>query len=471
MVSHSSSAAPRVTFWGAARSVTGSMHLVEANGRLVLLDCGLVRDRHHHAHGGPFPFEPAHVDAVILSHAHIDHCGHLPALVRHGFGGPIYCTPPTFDLVKVMLANSARYHDEDVRVHKVIGRAGADAMQPVFTGSDVQQTLAQCVPVEYGQRWEVAVGIEAELADAGHILGSATIALTVKMPERTARVVFTGDLGRRQPILLREPAPLPEADLIISECTYGSRTLEPLPDTVHSFEEVLGRTIARGGTVLIPAFSLGRTQAVIHCLEQSISAGQVPRVPIYVDSPTAAAISSIYAQHAERLARPADGGVAARPVVNYLYSAEESRVLDERREPAIILAPSGMCDGGRILRHLARWIDDPRCTVLLVNYQAPHTTGRQLLDRGPTVRFRGRKWNKWADVVYLAGFSGHADRSDLLAFLKPLVGIGRVRLVHGEPAEAESLADGLRKMGYTDVEIPLRGDSVDVPTSPARRSL
>ena len=422
------------------------------------------RDRHHHVHGRDrFPFVPADLAAVVLSHAHIDHCGHLPALVRNGFAGPIYCTAPTRELMEVMLANSARYHEEDAHVLHVIGRPETAHSQPLFTRQDVAQTLAQCLPLEYDEPRAIEPGMELRLLDAGHILGSAMVALTIEASGRTARLLFTGDLGRRQPLLLRPPARLPEADLIVSECTYGSRTLEPVADTLSAFEQVLRRTVERSGKVLVPAFSLGRTQAVLQALAVAMAANRVPRVPVFVDSPTAAAISAVYARHPERLADGSSGAAFAGEPIRYLRSADESREIDGRRDPCVIMAPSGMCDGGRILRHLSHAVDDPRCTILLVSYQAPHTPGRQLLERGPTVRFHGRKWNKWADVIYLAGFSGHADRADLLAMLAPPARPPRVRLVHGEPAEALALADGLRRQGYLDVEIPERGERGDLP--------
>ncbi len=460
-----SSSAATLMFWGAARSVTGSMHLLEANGQRILLDCGLVRDRHHHAHASPFPFSPREIDAVVLSHAHIDHCGHLPALIRRGFQGPIYCTGPTQELVAVMLANSARHHEEDARTLQIIGQHAVGADDPLFTGRDVGETVGHCVPLAYDESREIAPGIELRLLDAGHILGSAMVSLTIEGQSRTARLLFTGDLGRRQPILLRSPAMLPDADVIVSESTYGSRVLEPLDETLSAFERWVRQSIDRNGAVLIPAFSLGRTQAVLYAVQQGMAYGRIPRVPVFVDSPTATAISAVYGRHARYFALSNGelaGAVLHGDSVHYLRSTDESHELDQRREPCIIIAPSGMCDGGRILRHLSRFVDDPRCTIILVSYQAPNTPGWQLLQRRPTVRFHGRKWNKWAEVIYLAGFSGHADRDDLLALLKPRAKPARVRLVHGELTEAEALADGLKQQGYTDIAIPERGDQVSL---------
>ncbi len=467
---HSTRSSPNVliTFWGAAQSVTGSQHLVEAFGQRLLLDCGLVRGMTDSAHLGssPFPFWPREVDAVVLSHAHIDHCGNLPSLVRQGFSGPIYCTAATRDLLALMLANMARIQEEDAFVHRVIGRPET---VPYCTQDDVDQTVQQCVALPYDQPREIGPGIAVRLVDAGHILGSAMVALTFAREGRLHRLTFTGDLGRRGAPLLRDPAPVPAADLIISESTYGGRTLEPVASTVAAFQEVVRRTIERNGKVLIPAFSLGRTQMVVHVLQQGMSAGALPRVPILVDSPLAAAITAVYQQYGaggpeSALRRLPDATqFLDGPTVRFVRSWEESKELSLGREPCVIIAPGGMCEGGRIVHHLKHYIDDPRCSVVLVNYQAPHTLGRRLLERGPTVRFHGRVWNKWADIVYLAGFSGHADREDLLALLGPAVGLNpKIRLVHGELEQAKALAEALRQQGITDVGIPARGEAVSL---------
>lgn len=453
-----------MTFWGAAHSVTGSMHLVHAAGRTILLDCGLVRGPHTEArpYHGHFPFDPARLDAVVLSHAHIDHCGNLPHLVRQGYNGPIYCTVATRDLVALMLGNSARIHAEGAHVRNVIGKAHVQD-RPVFTQADVDRTIEQCVFTPYGEPVEIAEGIWLRLSDAGHILGSAVVSMRVAAGGSLA---FTGDLGRRQPLLLRPPAPLPMADLWISESTYGDRTVEASAVAEAALGDVVRRTVERGGKVLIPSFSLGRMQAVVYALQRQMESGRAPRVPVYVDSGLAAAIAAVYRNHAHDLADEAAARSRASQLldgegIRYVATPEEGRELDALREPCVILAPGGMCEGGRILQHLKQHIDDPRCSVALVNYQAPHTPGRQLLERGPTVRFHGRKWNKWAEVVSLAGFSGHADHDDLLAQLGPLARTtAKVRLVHGEPEQAAALAIALHERGFSDVAVPALGESV-----------
>jgi metallo-beta-lactamase family protein len=447
------------------------MHLVEVGGQKVLLDCGRAMGprsdprRRHVA----FPFRPAEIDAVVLSHAHLDHCGNLPHLVRQGFDGPIYCTPATRDLVALMLDDTARLHEADARVLRVLEREGADPeVQTLLSHEDVSGTLGQFVPVAYDEPRPIGEGVTLRLVDAGHLLGSAMVALSARRGGREHRLTFTGDLGRRGMPLLRDPAPVPEADLLICESTYGGRVHEPLARTTDALAGAARRTLARGGKVLIPAFTLGRTQTVVSCLLEAMRDGRVPEAPVYIDSPLAADVADVYRRHPEclddRTLRqlregddPLDGGV------EYVRSADGSRDLAERREPCVIVAASAMCDGGRIVRHLKANLDDPRCSVVLVGYQAPDSLGRRLLEPRPTVRFHGRTWNLWAEVIDLDGFSGHADRNDFLDLLGPLAGrTAQVRLVHGEPDQAAALADALRARGFADVAIPLPGEAVRV---------
>jgi metallo-beta-lactamase family protein len=461
---------PAVTFHGAAHTVTGSMHLVEVGGRKILLDCGLVRTPGIAGpHLGTWPVAPHMLDAVILSHAHLDHCGALPALVNEGFAGPIYCTAATRDLVGLMLANSSRIQDGEARVRSIIGTPEAPEARTRFRGSDVQRTVAACVPLAYDQPVTILGDVGLRLTDAGHILGSASIVLTLPSKGREYILVFSGDLGRRGSPLLRDPAPLPPADLLICESTNGDRAFDPLPDAAAALEELVRRTVDRGGKVLLPAFSLGRTQTLVQVLREGIRQGRVPAVPIFVDSPLAAAISDVYRRHSEALREctiavldsPEAPTAAPGPSVHYVVSAEESQDLSTRREPCIVIAPGGMCEGGRIVRHIKLNIDDPRCSVVLVGYQAPHTLGHRLLKPGPAVRIHGRKWNRWADVVEMPGFSGHPDQGELLLLLDAAAGKGsKVRLVHGEPQAAETFAWALRRRGFTDVAIPQPGEHV-----------
>jgi metallo-beta-lactamase family protein len=444
------------------------MHLLEVAGRKILLDCGLslghhpeVRRRNRH-----FPFEPHQIDAVVLSHAHVDHCGNLPTLIRQGFTGPVYCTPATRDLMAVMLADSAKIQEEDAAYQAILGSAGHPDARPLYTRHDAERAVAQCVAVPYDEDRQIAPDVRLRFVDAGHVLGSAMVTLAMALPGGDRTLTFTGDLGRRGLPFLREPAPVPEADLLICESTYGGRTHTPLDQLVEELAAVVTRTAERGGRVLIPAFSLGRAQIVVYYLQRLMEAGRVPRVPLYVDSKLACDIAEVYRRHPDCLADPslrwleedgAEGGVI------YVRSVEASKRLSTRTEPSIIVASGGMCEAGRVLGHLQHVIDDPRCSIVLVSYQAPQSLGQRLRERGPTVRFLGRLWNKWADVVDLNGFSGHADHNDFLTLLGPSAGrTKKVRLVHGEPEAAARLAEALRERGFDEVAVPERGETVSL---------
>ena len=436
------------------------MHLVEAAGRRILLDCGLVRGRRDEARrrDARFPFSPSAIDAVILSHAHIDHCGNLPSLVRQGFSGPIYCTPATRDLTAVMLGDSARVQERDAVVAGVVHDGAAEPA--LDTRSDARQVFSQCIAVPYETPRDIAPDVRLRFLDAGHILGSAMAELTIARPVGVSRITFTGDLGRRGLPFLREPSIVPSADLLICESTYGGRVHEGMDRLAARMGDVVRRTLARGGKVLIPAFSLGRTQIVVHYLRRWMRDGVLPHAPLYVDSPTAADIAEVYDRYEDHFAEYAGPGL---PPVTYVRSAEDSHDLCFDPEPCIVVASGGMCDGGRITTYLRQYIDDPRATIVLVSYQAPGTLGHRLLEKGPTVRFHGRVWNKWAEVVEMKGFSGHADRNDFLALLGSSAGQTRqVRLVHGEPDQAAALARSLRERGFADVQAPRLEDTAEV---------
>jgi metallo-beta-lactamase family protein len=438
------------------------MHLVEAAGQRILLDCGLSRGRREEAHArnSHFPFDPTTLDAVVLSHAHVDHCGNLPNLVRQGYQGPIYCTPATRDLIAVMLADSARIQEDEAIVAGVIGRHGRTAAPPLYTRIDASTTIQQCVVVPYDEDHNISDTVRLRFVDAGHILGSAMAALTVEQGGREYRITFTGDLGRRGLPYLFDPSPVPEADLLICESTYGGRTHETLEQMAHKFADVVKRTALRGGKVLIPAFSLGRTQLVVHFVQRWMREGLLPQLPIYVDSPLAAEIAKVCERYVDSFQ---EGVIDDDPPVQFVGSQDESQSLSTTPDASIIVASGGMCEGGRIMQHLRHHIDDPRASIVLVSYQAPQSLGHQLLEKRPTVRFHGRNWNKWAEVIELKGFSGHADQNDFLAMLGPLATRTRqVRLVHGEPEQAEALANSLRARGFAEVAVPHREDVVNV---------
>jgi metallo-beta-lactamase family protein len=468
---HKPLVAPTVTFWGAARTVTGSMHRVDAGGRSLLLDCGLFQGHRADSlrRNREFPFRPKDIDAVLLSHAHIDHCGNLPNMVQQGFAGPIYCTPATRALAAVMLGDAAKIHEEDAAYLNRRREKGEPKVEPLYGGREVYRTLLQLRAVPYDTPVTVGRGLEATFVDAGHLLGSAMVGLRLDGPGGERRLTFTGDLGRPGLPILRDPAPVPPADLLISESTYGGHTHEPVDETAERLGEVVRQTAGRGGKVVVPAFSVGRTQTVVYFLHQLMNAGRLPDLPVYVDSPMAARATEVFRVHPECFDDQALRLLQEHPDlfgeqhVRYVESVHESIALNERRDPCVIIAASGMCEAGRVLHHLKHNIEDPRNTVLIAGWQAPDTLGRRLVERRPEVRILGRTLALRAEVVVLNGLSSHADHGDLLRSLGPLAGTARqVRLVHGEPERAAALAEGLRGAGFADVAIPDRGDSVTI---------
>jgi metallo-beta-lactamase family protein len=468
---HKPSAVPTVTFWGATHTVTGSMHQVDACGRCLLLDCGLFQG--HRAESNrrnrEFPLRPRDIDVVLLSHAHIDHCGNLPNLVKQGFSGPIWCTSATRALAAVMLGDAAKIQEEDAAYLNRRRAKGEPKIEPLYTGREVYQTLLRLQAVPYDKPVSVGRGLEATFVDAGHLLGSAMISLRMDQPGGERRLTFTGDLGRPGLPILRDPAPVPPGDFLISESTYGGHTHEPVEETAEQLGAVVRHTAERGGKLLIPAFSVGRTQTVVYFLHQLISAGKLPDLPIYVDSPMAVRATEVFRTHTEcfddetlqLLERQPD--LFGQRHIHYVEKVHDSIALNDQPGPCVIISASGMCEAGRILHHLKHNIEDPRSTILIVGYQADGTLGRRLVERRPEVRILGRTFALKAEVVVLNGLSSHADHGDLLRSLGPLAGTARrVRLVHGEPERATKLAEALRAAGFADVAVPERGDSATV---------
>lgn len=449
----------QVTFqsFGAARTVTGSRHLITVDGFSFLLDCGLFQgprreSRERNRHVGVLP------DAVVLSHAHIDHSGALPTLARDGYRGPIHATPATKDLCRAMLADSARIHEGDAR--HLNKRRGKDELpiEPIYTEEDAAQALELFVSHRYDKRFEVGPGIHATFRDAGHILGSAGVLVEI---DDGPTIYFTGDLGRRTYPILRDPEPLPDADVILSECTYGEREHEPVDLAEDKLRDVLERAIERQGKVFIPAFSVGRTQNLIYALSRLRKRGAIPEIPVFVDSPLAEKATEAFVAHpecydAELEAFLADGGKPFYPRwVMYTPDRDASIRLNSLRGPFVVLAGSGMCEGGRIAHHLKHGLADPDNTVLFVGWCAPNTLGRRIMDGASEVRVLGKTVRVRAEVRTLRAYSAHADRTGLLEFLAPAAGRGSsIFLVHGDEDTALAFADTLREAGHGSVTVP-----------------
>jgi metallo-beta-lactamase family protein len=463
----------RIAFHGAAGEVTGSMHLVETGGKRVLLDCGLFQGRREDSRrkNENWPVEADEVDAVVLSHAHIDHAGRLPLLVKRGYRGPIYCTGATRDLSSIMLPDSGHIQESDAHF---LRKRGLE-IEPLYTASDGEAVAGQMVTVDYEVETELVPGISLTFHEAGHILGSASVVLTIDGPGRERRIVFSGDVGRRGLPIIRDPSPprLPEsADALIVESTYAGRVHE----SVDQSSELLARhvtTIARrGGKMFVPAFAVGRTQEVLYELHRLARDGRIPEVPIYVDSPLAVKATDIFRHHPgdfdrkESLVRQRSD-IFAVPGVNYVRSVEESKRLNSMRGPAVIIAASGMAESGRILHHLRNGLGDHRNMVLIVGWQGSNTLGNRLREGAKQVRIFGEELPVRADVNVVAGYSAHGDRDDLAAWISGLGPVPkRAFCVHGEAGLAP-MAELVRTAGVPDVNVPGLHDSVDLQAGSA----
>ena len=459
----------KLEFWGAARTVTGSAHLVEYEGGRVMLDCGLFQGRRAEARklNASFPVDPASVDAILLSHAHIDHSGLLPAFHREGFRGKVYATRATTDLCGAMLRDSAFIQEKDAEwVNRRERRRGRDVIEPLYGMEDAEAVLEAFEGVDYGTPFSPLPGLAVEYRDAGHILGSATMVLTITEGNRTVKLGFTGDVGRPDRPILRDPETMDDCDYLISESTYGGETHEPAERAKERLAEVVRRTAARGGKVIIPAFAVGRTQEIVHRLDQLENEGRLPAIPIFVDSPLAVNVTDIFKAHPEcydetmREYMERDDEPFGFARLMYIRDVEDSKRLNGSRLPMVIISASGMCEAGRILHHLRNNVEDSRNTVMMVGYCAEHTLGRRIIERQPEIRIFGEPHDLKAEVEVMNAYSAHADEPELLEFIGRLdrQRLRKIFLVHGDPDRQQALASALREKGYDDVRMPERGE-------------
>jgi metallo-beta-lactamase family protein len=459
-----------IEFLGAAQTVTGSKHLLRTSRANVLLDCGLYQGHRHEAfeRNRNIPVDPTHLDAVVLSHAHIDHSGALPTLVKMGYRGPIHATPATVDLCAPMLLDAAMLQAADARhIARLIARgADIDPVEPLYDESDVRATLAQMLALPYHQARIVAPGVTVHFLDAGHVLGSAIVVIDVEDEGETMRIAFTGDLGRRHLPILRDPEIPSGVDCLITESTYGDRLHAPIDQMGDDLAAVIKRTHARGGKIVVPSFALERAQEIIYELKLLSRQERLPALPVYVDSPLAVKLTDVFRAHSEcfdegarALLRGADSPFSF-PGLRYVSDVEESMAIDAEERPSITIAGSGMCEGGRVLHHLRRTMGDEKNTILIVGFQAQHTLGRRLVEGHREVRIFGVKQDRRAEVVVLNGFSAHADQKDLVNFLEAVRAAGALRkviLVHGEPGPQRALTSQLVTHGFADVVAPEPG--------------
>ena len=464
---------PSLAFCGAARTVTGSTHLLQIGERRLLLDCGMFQGRRKEAfeRNRCLRFDIKSLDKVLLSHAHLDHCGNLPSLVKAGYRGPILATAATADLARVMLMDSAEIQESDVAyVNRQRRAEGRKAFEPLYTLADARRTIARFEVVDYQADIEVLPGVVARFVDAGHMLGSASIRLEMREPSGASTVLlFSGDIGRYDTPILRDPEIISGATHVLMESTYGNRFHPPREDADRILRDAIHRTAERGAPLLIPAFAVGRTQELIYRLNGLAEADHLPEIPVFIDSPMATEALEVFRDHPEcfddetisRISSESDQDPLHFRHLTIIRTAEQSRRLNDYHGPCVIVAASGMCESGRILHHLKHHLSDPDATVLFSGFQAPETLGRYLLEGRNPVPVLGRSIEVRAEVLRMEGLSGHADQRELLEWLERVREVGDVRgvaLVHGEPEASDKLAELIRASGVSDVRTPSPGD-------------
>lgn len=461
-------------FIGAARTVTGSKHLLRTSRASVLLDCGMFQGRREESFekNSHIPVDPKRLDAVVLSHAHIDHSGALPSLFKMGYRGPIYTTPATRDLTAPMLMDTAHLMKSDAEhIQRLIDR-GEKRIRPVtplYDQEDVYGTLSLILGLPYHRRQTIAPGIDLTFFDAGHVLGSAISVLDIEDEGKRLRIAYTGDLGRKHLPILRSPEAPEGISCLLMESTYGDRFHDPVELIGDALVEVILRTLRRGGKIVIPSFALERAQEVIYVLKKLRDQKRIPSIPVYVDSPLTVKLTDVFTLHPECY----DPGTFALlhnshtifefDELQYISSVEDSKRIDASPEPAIIISASGMCEGGRVLHHLHATIEDSKNTVLIVGFQAENTLGRRIVEKRPEVKIFGLPHRLEAEVCVLNGFSGHADQHGLLKFADAVGKRGpleRLILVHGDFSAQEALSVELKKAGVRSVETPRAGDRI-----------
>lgn len=461
----------RIHFMGAAGGVTGSMHLIEVNGKRILLDCGFFQGRRDESNqlNRNLPFSQQNIDCMVLSHAHIDHSGNIPLLSR-GYEGDVICTLATRDLCAVMLMDSAHIQEKDAEFYnKKIAQRPEDYITPIYGYADVDKCLKQFVGINYERPFHLCDGVTLTFYDAGHVLGSAVVVLDIVEDGKKRRLVYSGDIGRRMKPILKDPVYVNNADIMLLESTYGNREHEAIETADDQLAKAVNDIQARKGKLIIPSFALERTQEIIYCLRKLLKENRIEPIPIFIDSPLAIKVTEIFRLHPECFDEEILSLFNIRedpfdfPNLEMSRSKESSQALNDVDGPMIILSASGMCEAGRILHHLRNNIGDPNNMILIVGFQAKNTLGRKILERRSTVRIFGLEHNLEAEVRVINAYSGHADRHGLDAFANASKDtLKHLYLVHGEPEQSKAMAERLLESGFVSVHVPERGEHVDL---------
>jgi metallo-beta-lactamase family protein len=456
------SSATSLTFLGAAGTVTGSKYLIEHGGRRILVDCGLFQGykQLRLLNRAPLPFDPASIDAVVLTHSHLDHSGALPLLVKNGYRGPVYATTSAHELCELLLPDSGRIQEEDAAYANRHHTSRHETALPLYTEEDALHALDRFRHLPFGRAQELVPGISVTLRPAGHILGAASALIQLG----GTSILFSGDVGRSDDPVMRAPAPIGGADYVVVESTYGDRLHEPVDDAVTALEEAIIRTAARGGMVVIPAFAVGRAQLLMHLMHRLKSAYRIPDLPVFLDSPMAVDATAVYKRHQEEHRLSEDECRGMYGGTRMVRTIEESRALAQLRHPAVIISASGMATGGRVLHHLKSFGPDGRNTVVLAGYQAGGTRGARLREGERILRIHGEDVPIRAEVLSLNGMSAHADAEQLMQWLATAPRAPRtVFVTHGEPGPADALRQRIERTLKWPVMVPIHGQRVDLP--------
>lgn len=466
----------KIAFHGAAMNVTGSKHLVETNGKRILLDCGLHQGKRSEVFqkNRQFPFDPKSIDAVLLSHAHADHSGMLPMLVKQGFAGKIYATPATRDVAEFILLDSSNIQRQDAQFYNDHLPVGEEPIEPLYTDEDVRAALDRFEEVPYflhTNMWtEIFPGVRMKFLDAGHILGSSLVIVESRENGAKKTIAFSGDLGAKRAPLLRDPEKLTESvDALILECTYGNRTHADIPVAREKLEALVKRAVEEKLKIIVPSFALGRTQEMIYILHQMTDSGAIPRIPIYIDSPLASHITDVFKKHSEEydeetfkdFSRDGEMPFMFRNLI-FTESIDDSKALNDKPGPWIVISSSGMCEAGRILHHLANHIHDPKAVIAFTGYQAKHTLGRKILEGESPVKIFGNYFDVRAEVVVFNELSAHADQNGLLEFARESRA-PKIALVHTEEMQSQAFLEVMHeKLPNVEVQVPVDGDFMEV---------